>query len=201
MTQSSTKIYTVVKEKIGVACVLILFFLCNLPIYTRATVTILSLPITQGTVTISAPSSFWFTSIGASFITGTASQDFTGTTNYFIITDLKGIDSWYTTTLQMASDLITGSNRISSGNVSFKADTPTATLLSWVANPRVITDSNATGGFQALNVSRTFIYRATALNTWAISQYAQNITMQVTIPAGQPAGAYSGALVYTVIEN
>ncbi|MBP6911345.1 hypothetical protein KBC03_07280 [Patescibacteria group bacterium] len=45
----------------------------------------------------------------------------------------------------MASDLITGTNRISSGNVAFKADYPVAILLSGTTNPRVITDSAATG--------------------------------------------------------
>lgn len=161
---------------------------------------LMSLPIAEGTVTISSPTSFAFDSTPASFITGIVTKDFTGVTNYFTVNDLKGSDTGYTTTLQIASDLVTGAYRISSGNVAFKADYPVAHLLSGTTNPRVITDSNATGGFQALNNARTFIYRNTALNTWVISQYGQHITMQITIPAGQPSGVYSGVLVYTLIE-
>ena len=31
--------------------------------------------------------------------------------------------------------------------------------------------------------------------------YYQSIEMQITIPAAQPAGSYTGTLVYTLIEN
>lgn len=187
-------------QKIGIGVVILLLFCSNLPTWIHATTTTLSLSISPGTLTISAPTSFTFTSVGVSFITGTVTQDFTGASNYFIVTDLKGVDTGYTTTLQMASDMVTGAYTIASGNIAFQADYPVAHLLSGTTNPRVITDSNATGGFQALNVSRTFIYRNTALNTWVISQYGQHITLRITVPAGQPAGAYSGSLVYTLIE-
>ena len=202
MCSSYRKIASMIQKSLERVCVLLLLIFSILPT-TRlnATTTTLSLSITEGTLTISAPTSFTFSSFWASFVTGTVTNDFTGVSNYFIVTDLKGIDTWYTTTLQMASDLITGTNRISSGNVAFKADYPVAILLSGTTNPRVITDSAATGWFQSLNNARTFIYRNDGLNTWVLSQYGQHITMQITIPAGQPAGAYSGSLVYTVIEN
>ena len=65
----------------------------------------------------------------------------------------------------MASDLITGGNSISSGNIAFKADYAEVIVLSGASNPRVITDSAATGSFQSLNIARTFIYRNNALNS------------------------------------
>jgi len=59
----------------------------------------------------------------------------------------------------------------------------------------------ASANYQAMHVARTYIYRNNALNTGALSQYGQSIFFQVTIPAGQPAGAYVGTIVYTLIEN
>lgn len=191
------------KELMGILCIISLLVGGIAPQWLNAAINnvLMTVPVSAWTLTITSPSSFTFSPIPAAFITGIATQDFTGSTNYFIVTDLKGLDSGYSTTLQMASDLVTGGNRISSGNVAFKADLPAATLLSGSTNALVITDSSATGWFQALNVSRTFIYRGTWPNTWLLSQYAQNISMQITVPAGQPAGAYSGWLVYTLIEN
>ncbi len=116
------------------------------PVWTNgANNVLMSVPIAEGTVTISSPAAFAFNSIPASFITGVATQDFTGVTNYFTVNDLKGIDSGYNTTLQIAGDLVTGAYRISSGNVAFKADYAVAILLSGTTNPRVVTDSAATG--------------------------------------------------------
>lgn len=191
-----------IKEVLGILCLFTLMVGGIVPRWLNAAVNnvLMSVPIAAGTLTITSPAAFSFNPIAAAFVTGDAIQDFTGVSNYFIVTDLKGVDTGYNTTLQMASDLITGSNRISSGNIAFQADYAVAHLLSGTANPRVITDSNATGWFQALNVARTFIYRNTALNTWVVSQYGQHITMRITIPAGQPAGAYSGFLVFTLIE-
>ncbi len=156
-----------VKEIVGVMCLFSFMVGGIAPQWLNAATNnvLMSVPIAAGTLTITSPGSFSFSPIAAAFITGVATQDFTGISNYFIVTDLKGIDSGYSTTLQMASDLITGANSISSGNVAFKADYAVALLLSGDTNPRVITDSAATGGFQSLNVARTFIYRNTALNT------------------------------------
>lgn len=127
-------------------------------------------------------------------------QDFTGVANYFIVTDLKGINSGYNTTLQLSGNLTSSGNSISASNVSFKSDGSTPTLLSGTANPRVEIDSNA-NSFQSLNTARNFIKRDAALNTGTLSQYYQTIEMQINVPASQPAGEYAGILVYTLIEN
>ena len=167
----------------------------------RAADVLVTVPITAGTVTISAPTSFSFGATSVSFQAQTISQLFTGVTNYFTVSDLKGNNSGYNTTLQMAGNLTTGGNSISSSNVAFKSSGSVAQLLSGNANPRVLIDSNAAGGFQSLNSARTFIYRDAGLNTGVLSMYYQSIEMQITVPAAQPAGSYTGTLVYTLIEN
>jgi len=50
--------------------------------------------ITLGTVTISSPTTLAFGStVSASFDAQTLAQEFTGTTNYFVVQDMKGADS------------------------------------------------------------------------------------------------------------
>ncbi len=190
--------------RIMIVMISALFLTCTNPSFTGASSSnvIVSLPISAGTVTISAPASFGFSSISVAFDAQLITNDFTGTDNRFIISDLKGHDSGYTTTLQLTGDLVsTGGSSISSGNVYFRSLGPTGFLLSGTANPRVIIDSAATGGYQPLNNTRNFIYRDEALNTGVLSAYYQNISMQISVPASQAAGNYVGTLVYTLIEN
>jgi|GEM_PF-675956 len=163
--------------------------------------TLVNLQLNAGTITITSPASLTFTTPPTvSFQSQLLAEHFSGTGNYFTVNDLKGADEGYSTTLQISGNLTTGGLSIASGNVSFKVNSTTPILMSGAANPRVLIDA-ASASYQAMHVARTYIYRDTALNTGAISQYGQSIFLQVTIPAGQPAGAYVGTLVYTLIEN
>jgi len=84
--------------------------------------------------------------------------------------------------------------------VQFKASSTTPVLITGTANPRILIDANA-GSYQAMHIARTYIYRDAALNTGVLSRYGQSIWLKVIVPANQPAGAYVGTIVYTLIEN
>ena len=166
----------------------------------QAANTTVNMQITAWTVTYGAPAALTFaTTLTTSFSAQTLAQDFTGTTNYFWVQDLKGADSGYNTTLQMSGNLVAWSNVITGSNVSFKSVGSIVTV-SGTANSNVVFDA-ATTAYQALNTSRTFIKRNAAANLGKIGYYAGNINLQVNVPAGQAAGSYAGTLVYTLIEN
>lgn len=169
------------------------------PVY--AATTTVSMQITVGTVSITSPTTFSFSSsITASFSAQTLTQEFTGNSNYFVVQDMKGADSGWNTTLQLSGNLTTGGYSIASTNVEFKSSVGTVTVLSGTTNPRVLVDSNTTS-YQSLNTARTFIYRNAQSNTGVIGKYGETIFLNINIPANQPAGYYQGTLVYTLIEN
>ena len=166
----------------------------------QAAYTTLNMTITAGSVTYGSATSFTFsTTLSASFSAQTINQNFTGAANYFWVQDLKGADSGYNTTLQLSGNLTAWSNILSGSNVSFLA-VGSITVVSGSTNPRVVLDA-ATAAYQALNTSRNFIKRNNAANFGTIGYYAANINLKVDVPAGQAAGAYTGTLVYTLIEN
>lgn len=162
--------------------------------------TTLQFQINNGLVTYGWPASLTFTNpLNVSFGLQSINQDFTWSVNYFWVQDMKWIDSWYNSTLQLSWNLVSSGNFISWSNVSFLS-VWWITLLSWSANPRVILDTG-TSGYQSMNTARTFIKRNPAVNSGVIWYYGANINLKVDVPAGQPAGAYAGTLVYTLIEN
>ena len=179
----------------------VIFVSTLMPALLQGATTTVTAQINNGTVTIGGPTSLAFsTPLTVSFSSQSFEQEFTGTSNYFRVQDMKWLDSWYNTTLQIAGNLTTGAYSIASGNVSFKVTSTTPVLMSGTANPRVLIDSN-TSAYQPLHVARTYIYRSAALNTGVISKYGQSIFLKIDVPANQPAGAYSGTVVYTLIEN
>lgn len=167
---------------------------------TSAANTTVQFTINNGVVTYWAPASLTFsTALNVSFGAQSINQDFTWAANYFWVQDLKGVDSGYVSTVQLSWNLVSSGNVISWSNVSFLA-LSWINLLSGTANPRVVLDA-ATTWYQALNTSRTFIKRNLAANSWVIGYYGANINLKVDVPSGQPAGAYTTTLVYTLIEN
>ncbi len=167
---------------------------------TLAADTTVNFQINAGVITYGWPASLTFSSpLNVSFEAQTVNQDFTGATNYFWVQDLKWIDSWYNTTLQLSWDLVAGANSISWSNVLFRS-VGSITTVSGSANPRVVLDW-ATSAYQALNASRSFVRRNAAANFWVIGYYGANINLRIDVPAWQPAGAYAWVLVYTLIEN
>ena len=59
--------------------------------------------IDRGTLTISSPASFTYaTTLTLSYDAQTLEQEFTGTANNFVVLDMKGIDTGYSTTLQIS---------------------------------------------------------------------------------------------------
>ena len=167
---------------------------------THAAGTTVQFVINNWVITYWWPSSLTFTTaLNIAFWTQSINQNFTWSSDYFRVQDMKWTDSWYNTTLQLSWNLVSSWNAISWSNVSFMA-VWWITLLSWLANPRVVLDA-ATSWYQALNSSRTYIKRNSAANFWVIWYYWSLINLKVDVPAWQPAGAYAGVLVYTLIEN
>jgi hypothetical protein len=163
--------------------------------------TTVSMQITAWAVTYNSPTTMTFaTTLSASFSAQTLAQDFTGVANYFWIQDLKGSNSGYNTTLQLSGNLVAWSNIISWSNVSFRS-VGSITVVSGTTNTWVQFDPG-TSAYQALNTSRTFIFRPnSALYGNRLGYYAGNINLQVNVPAAQAAGSYTATLVYTLIEN
>ena len=155
-----------------------------------ATTTMLSMQIVSWSITIGSPTALSFTNtITSSNATQSLEQDFSSSgTNSFYVQDLKGTDSGYNTTLQLSGGLAAGSN---SG---------TPTLLSGMANARVVLDSWSTA-YQNFSSARTFITRAAGVNNGTLGQYGAQIWLRIDIPAWQAAGTYTTSLVYTLIEN
>lgn len=167
---------------------------------THAANTTLQFQINNWVVTYGWPTALTFSSaLNVSFSAQTINQDFTWAANYFWVQDLKWVDSWYNTTLQLSWNLVASGNSISWSNVSFLAVWSIVTL-SGSTNPRVVLDS-ATSAYQTLNTSRNYIKRNASANSWAIWYYWAFINLKIDVPAWQPAGAYAGTLVYTLIEN
>jgi hypothetical protein len=168
--------------------------------WTNASNTAVNLQITAGAVTYGSPVSMTFANtVSASFSVQTLSQDFTGVANYFWVQDMKGSDSGYNTTLQLSGNLTAWANVISGSNISFKA-IGSIILVTWSANTWVQFDPG-TSAYQALNTSRTFIFRPAGVNNTKIGYYAGNINLQANIPASQAAGSYTATMVFTLIEN
>ena len=169
--------------------------------------TAVTMSILAGIVSIGAPTTLAFTStISVSLGAQTLTQAFTGGSNYFYVLDMKGIDSGYTTTLQMLSGSTalstTGGAAIAASNIAFQADNASGVyvVMSGAANPNVVINS-LVSGYQTLDVARTWIYRNVGVNTGVIGQYGQAIDLRISVPASQPAGNYAGTLIYTVVEN
>lgn len=171
-------------------------------LFLYASNTIVNMEITRGTVTISSPSSFTFsTSLTLSYDAQTLEQEFTGGANNFVVLDMKGSDTGYSTTLQLSGAMTTvNANTVAATNVYFKSSSGNVNLLSGTANPRVVIDAN-TASFQALDTAKTFIYRNNAANSDVVGKYGQTIFLRIIVPAYQAPGSYAGTLVYTLIEN
>ena len=158
--------------------------------------------IVSWSITIGSPTALSFTNtITSSNATQSLEQDFSSSgTNSFYVQDLKGTDSGYNTTLQLSGGLAAGSNTIPTSSVFFKSASGTPTLLSGMANARVVLDSWSTA-YQNFSSARTFITRAAGVNNGTLGQYGAQIWLRIDIPAWQAAGTYTTSLVYTLIEN
>lgn len=162
--------------------------------------TTLNMQVTSGTVSIWAPTSLTFVStIAASDTTQSLEQPFTGW-NYFFVSDLKGADAGWNTTLQLSSPLTAGSATIPTSNVSFKVNGAAPTLMSGSANPRVVF-AWWTSAYQDFWSSRSFVIRTNAANAWIIGKYGAEMHIKIDVPAYQAVGSYTTTLVFTLIEN
>ena len=68
-----------------------------------------------------------------------------------------------------------------------------------MANTNIMFDALSTG-YQALDNSRTFIYRDTGPNGGIVGYYGANIGLKINIPENQARGTYLGTLLFTLME-
>lgn len=167
-----------------------------------ATTTMLSMQIVSWSITIGSPTTLSFSgAMTSSNSTQSLEQNFsTSGANYFYVQDLKGTDSGYNTTLQLSGWLVAGTNTIPTSSVFFKSASGTPTLMSGMANARVVLDTWSIA-YQNFSSARTFITRASGVNNGTLGQYGAQIWLRIDIPAWQAAGTYTTSLVYTLIEN
>lgn len=163
--------------------------------------TTVQVTIDPGDICIGSTGSFDF----GTYTVASSAQTVTGAfTDEFWVEDLKGADSGYYTTLQLAADLSgPGGATISSANVSVKtANTGSAgvTTMAGSSNTNVVVDAGMSS-YQSLDSARTYIKRDTAANNGVIGKYGALPQMQVVIPAYQSVGVYTATLVYTLYEN
>lgn len=95
-----------------------------------------------------------------------------------------------------------GGASIPAANVAMKTTavgSAGVTLLTGTDNTRVVIHSGM-GSYQALNTPKRLIERNTTPNQGVIGKYGVLPQMQVTIPAYQSVGQYSGTLVFTLHE-
>lgn len=162
--------------------------------------------ITPGVVTLFAPSSFNLGSISFSY----ADQNLTGQfTEYFIVDDGKWSNSGYFTTItSSALQQSGGSATIPATNVALKIANVTGTngtigvdLLSGTVNSHVSIPLGLIN-YQSLDdVGVTYLRKVAAESNWILGKYGNKPYLQVTVPAYQAIGLYTGTLTYTLYEN
>lgn len=118
--------------------------------------------------------------------------------DYFWVEDMKGNNTGYYTTLQMSGALDgPWTETIAASNVAVKSD-GNITTLSGSNNSNVTVDIST---FTTLDNAVTYIKRDNGTNNGLIGKYGNKPELQLTIPAFQSVGQYTGTIVYTLIEN
>lgn len=158
-----------------------------------------NLVISGWTVTIGSTWSFTVGTLTVSSSQQLIANQFTGANSEFFVEDLKGANSGYYTTLQ-SSWLTSVNGTIPAANIAARTSTLATVLLTGTANTGVVMWSWFTS-YQAIGTPITFIKRDPAPNAGRIGRYGAYPFIQVTVPAYQPVGTYTGTLTYTLIEN
>lgn len=168
------------------------------------TTTSVQVSILPGNMCLGSTGSFDFGSFTASSSAQTVNGSFVGSGGYFYVDDLRGADSGYYTTVQLAADLIwPGAATMLRSNVFMKTaaiGNAGITTLAGTANTNVQIQAGMTA-YQSLDTARQLIIRNTAANSGKIGQYGVLPQMQLIIPAYQAVGTYTGTLTYTLYSN
>ena len=122
-------------------------------------------------------------------------------TENFRVEDMEGAEAGYYTTLGMSGDLTSaGGESISAANLAIRA-TDAISVIDGTTNSNVKVNSTMSSNFASLGGNAvTFIERGQDASG-RVGKYGVKPEMELTIPAYQSVGSYSGTLVYTLYEN
>lgn len=187
--------------------VIVMFLIsCGINIHTsNAANTNVKLEIAAGVITLFAPSNFdlWIITINSS--TQYLTWQFM---DYFIVDDAQWSNSGYYTTLaSSALNQSWGSAFIPAENIALKIDNITGTngtigvdLLSGTANTGVAIPLWLTNYTPMDGLGQTYIKRNPGENDGILGKYGNKPYIQITIPAYQRVGIYTGTLTYTLFQ-
>ena len=176
----------------------------DLPV-TWASETTMNLGVTPHVVTIGAPASITFpvTQVSSSShdVEYAASGD-----EYFFVSDLKGADPGYYTHVQLDHFISSSGGVIPTANVKIIVPNPgtVSTAIEGTNNPRVYVPTGAGKvgtEYRPLNLAVDMISRDEATNYGTVGKYGVLPKLQVTVPAYQSVGLYSGTITFTLIER
>jgi len=155
--------------------------------------TIITISIIPGWLTIWAPITWIdFGNIKVSPASQELSWQFS---DFFWISDLDGIDSWYYTTLQ-SDGLIYWNNMI---NASIKVDSIQPDLMEWITW-NVYMNSDLLS-YYPIDISVTYIYRNLWFNNGIINKYGNKPWVKLTVPSFTPPWDYTGVINFDLHAN
>ena len=155
--------------------------------------------ILGGTVTIAAPATIDFGDHTVSS-TDQTSEVTLSDSNYFSLEDLQGSSSGYYTTLQVA-DLVDGTKTISASNLRLKVTDGTVHTLGGSGDANVVVPSGTQDYLNFTSDSPATLLERSSDSDGLLGKYGVLPSFELTIPAYQTIGSYTGTITYTLIEN
>ena len=117
------------------------------------------------------------------------------------MSDFQGIDSGYTTTLQLSGNITdTSGDSIAAANLALIGQ-PAVTLFGGTSNPNVQPTIATSSPLYPLSAIQTIIYRNDGANSGITGIYGVFLPLNLTMPPAQKSGNYQGTLVLTLIQN
>ena len=155
--------------------------------------------IRGGTVQIEAPPTISFGKHTVSGAEQTSEETLTDP-NYFTVEDLKGAAAGYYATLQV-TDLVDGSKTIAATNLKLKVTDGTVHTLGGPGDANVKVPAKTQDYIEFPSSSPATLLERSADSKGLLGKYGVLPSFQLTIPAYQTLGSYTGTMTYTLIEN
>ena len=155
--------------------------------------------IRPGTLTITPPQTVNFGATTVSSSEQTLAVDLSAP-NYFTVEDLKGSKAGYYTTLQV-TDLSAGSKTIAATNLKLKVTNGTVHTLGGSEDKNVKVPAKTQEYLHFTSSSPATLLKRSADSKGLLGKYGVLPSFQLTIPAYQTLGNYTGTITYTLIEN
>ena len=155
--------------------------------------------IRPGTLTITPPQTVNFGATTVSSSEQTLAVDLSAP-NYFSVEDLKGAAAGYYTTLQV-TDLSAGSKTIAAKNLKLKVTDGTVHTLGGSEDTNVKVPAKTQAYLPFPSSSPATLLERSADSEGLVGKYGVLPSFQLTIPAYQTLGSYTGTITYTLIEN